>query len=187
MAPPATPPIPAASTSSASSGCSCGQSLAYLVLRVGLGLMLILIGVEKFKSPESPYSYSWTNWHDKTNDAGEVVAFGKWLNVAKPVFEYGGFNNTAVYGESTVNMFSHVFKGYALALPYAMILVGFFILIGFLNRISLFLGAGIWLSMALGQMTLIDNGTVQMLMNYTMYYVIALALVKYNRFGVTRY
>lgn len=187
MAPPANQPVPASSTSSVSTGCSCGQTLAYLMLRVSLAMMLILIGVEKFKSPESPYSYSWTNWHDKTNDAGEVVVPGKWLNVAKPVFEYGGFNNTAVYGEKTVNFFTHVFKGYALVLPYAMILVGFFILIGFLNRLSLFLGAGIWLSMALGQMTLIDNGTVQMLMNYVMFYVIALALVKYNRFAVTRF
>lgn len=188
MASPATPPIPAASTAPAvSTGCSCGQSLAYLVLRVGLAMLLILIGVEKFKSGEAPYSYSFANWHDKTNDAGEVVAYGKWVNVAKPVFEYGGFNNVAVYGEKTVNFFSHVFRAYALALPYAMVAVGLCILVGFLNRLSLFLGAAIWLSMALGQMTLVDNGTVQMLMNYTLYYVIALALVKYNRFGITRF
>ena len=74
-----------------------------------------------------------------------------------------------------------------MVLPPGVLRVGFFFVRGFLNRLSLFLGAGIWLSMALGQMTLVDNGTVQMLMNYVMFYVIALALVKYNRFGVTRF
>jgi hypothetical protein len=121
------------------------------------------------------------------NDAGEVVKEGKWLNVAKPVFEFGGFNNTEVYGEKGVNFLTYVFKFYALALPYAMIGVGFCILIGFLNRLSLFLGASIWLSLALGQMTLPDSPTVQMLMNFMLYYVVALALVRYNRFCVTRF
>ena len=178
------PPAPAASSSC---GCCSGQTLAYLILRVLLGMMLLLSGVEKFKSPASPYHYKWTYWHDKTNDAGEVVEFGKWRNVAKPVFDFGGFNNTAVYGEKTVNFFSHIFKAFAQVLPYAMIAIGICILIGFLNRISLFLGAGIWLSLALGQMTLPDNPTVWMLSNFTVFYVAALALVKYNRFAITRF
>jgi hypothetical protein len=65
--------------------------------------------------------------------------------------------------------------------------VGLFILIGFLNRLSLFLGGGIWLSLAIGQMTLPDNPTVWMLTTYTLFYVVALALAKYNRFAVTRF
>lgn len=170
-----------------SGGCACGQSLAYLLLRVGLGLMLILSGVEKFKSPQAPYSYHFDFWHDKKNDAGEITEFGKWRNVAKPVFEFGGFNNTKVYGENTVNAFSWMFRIYAQGLPYAMVGVGIFILIGFLNRIALFLGGGIWLSLALGQMTLPDNPTVMMLMNFTLLYVVALALAKYNRFCLTRF
>jgi len=149
--------------------------------------MLLLAGVEKFKSPQAPYSYSFANWHDKKNDKGEVVEYGKWLNVAKPVFEFGGFNNTEVFGKQGVNLISHLFRIYALALPYAMIGVGIFILIGFLNRLSLFLGGGIWLSLAMGQMTLPDNPTVWMLMTYTFFYAGALALVKYNRCGITRF
>jgi hypothetical protein len=187
MPPPPAPPAPVASSPSVTGGCCCGQSLAFLLLRVGLGIMLILAGVEKFKSPLPPYSYSSANWHDKKNDKGEVVEFGKWLNVAKPVFEFGGFNNTEVYGKQGVNALSHLFRYYALGLPYAMIGVGLFILLGFLNRLSLFLGGGIWLSLAMGQMTLPDNATVQMLMTYTLYYVVALALVKYNRFCITRF
>ena len=188
MASPTTPPVPAAPSSSASCGsCCCGQSLAYLLLRVGLGIMLMLAGAEKFKSPAPPYHYSFNYWHDTLNSEGQVEKAGKWVNVAKPVFEYGGFNNTAVYGEKTVNLFTHVFKTYALGLPYAMIAVGFLILIGFLNRLSLFLGGGIWLSLAMGQMTLPDNATVLMLMIYTFFYAVALALVKYNRWSLTRF
>lgn len=187
MAAPATPPPVAFTPSTVTGGCCCGASLAYLLLRVLLGCLLLLAGVEKFKSTAKPYTYAWTNWHDKKNDAGEVVEYGKWQNVAKPVFEFGGFNNTAVYGERGVNFLTHVFKGYALMLPYAMIGVGLFILIGFLNRLSLFLGGGIWLSLAVGQMTLPDNSTVQMLVTYTLYYAVALALVKFNRFAVTRF
>jgi hypothetical protein len=186
MPPAPTPPAPATPPPSVTGGCCCGQSLAYLLLRVGLGMMLLLIGVEKFKSPLPPYSYSFVNWHDKTNDQGEVVEYGKWLNVAKPVFELGGFNNPEVFGKQGVNVLSHVFRAYAIALPYAMIAVGFFILVGFLNRLSLFLGGAIWLSMAMGQMTLPDNPTVWMLMTYTMFYVVSLALVKYNRYCITR-
>jgi hypothetical protein len=80
-----------------------------------------------------------------------------------------------------------VFYLYAQGLPYAMIAIGLAILVGFLNRLSLLAGGAIWLSLAAGQMTLPDNPTVSMLVQYTMYYVIALALVKYNRFALTRF
>ncbi len=188
MASPTTTPVPAVPSSSASSGsCCCGPSLAYLLLRVALGVMLMLYGVEKFKSPAPPYNYSFSYWHDTLNSEGAVEKAGKWVNVAKPVFEYGGFNNTAVYGEKTVNFFTHVFKTYAIGLPYAMIAVGFFILIGFLNRISLLLGGGIWISLAMGQLTLIDSPTVSILMQFFLYHVVAIALVKYNRWSLTRF
>ena len=188
MASPTAPPVPAASSSSVTGGsCCCEKSLAYLLLRVGLGVLLLLYGVEKFKSPAAPYNYSFSYWHDTYNSEGKVEKWGKWVNVAKPVFEFGGFNNPAVYTEKGVNLLTHVFKTYARVLPYAMIAVGFFILIGFLNRISLLLGGGIWLSLAMGQMTLPDSPTVQLLMNFTLYYVVALALVKHNRWGVTRF
>ncbi len=186
MPPTPPPPVPTV-TSSGPIGFSCGQGLAYLLMRVMLGFLLIMAGADKFKSPAMPYDFKFSYWHDKTNEAGEVVEYGKWRNVAKPVFEFGGFNNTEVYGVRGVNFLTHVFKLYALALPYLMLGVGFFILIGFLNRLSLFLGGGIWLSLAVGQMTLPDNPTVWMLTTYTLFYVVALALAKYNRFAVTRY
>jgi hypothetical protein len=150
-----------------------------------------MAGLDKFKSSEAPYSYSWTNWYDEHNEAGEFVKNGKWVNISKPVYEFGGFNNPNLYpfglAERGANFASHCFKAYAYALPWAMIFVGFFIAIGFMNRISLLLGGGIWFSLAFGQMCLPDNQFVSLLMNYTFFYIIALALVKYNRFAVTRF
>jgi hypothetical protein len=156
-------------------------------MRVMLGMMLIMAGVDKFKSPAPPYHYKFEYWHDKYNEAGELVDYGKWRNVAKPVFEFGGFNNTEVYGVKGVNFLSHMFRLYAITLPYAMLGVGLCILVGFLNRLFLFLGGAIWMSLAIGQMTLPDNPTVWMLTTYTAFYVIALALAKHNRFALTRF
>ena len=43
------------------------------------------------------------------------------------------------------------------------------------------------MSLAAGQMLLPDNPTVFMLSQYTLMVVVALALVRYNRFAITRY
>ena len=186
--------------------CCSEKTLAYLVLRVLLGLMLLLAGVEKFKSSDSPYFYAMNNWHGEVDPkSGESIKDGRWLNVAKPVFEFGGLNNPEVFqfgtfldsktkdgavlkgGERISNMVSWVFFYYAKTLPYLMILSGVMILFGFLNRIGLFLGGGLWMSLAAGQMLLPDNPTVFMLSQYTLMVVVALALVRYNRFAITRY
>jgi hypothetical protein len=73
------------------------------------------------------------------------------------------------------------------ALPYLMIATGFFILIGFLNHVFLFVSACIWLSLAIGQAMLPDNPTAMMLFNYAFFSAIALALLKHNRWAVTRF
>ena len=181
-------PDSSTNTPKACTSCDCGPALAFLLARVLLGLMLLLAGVEKFKSPNSPYTYSRANWHDVTNEAGEVITPGRWMSVAKPVFEFGGFNNKAVWGEDEkiTKTFSYMFYGYAQVLPYAMIVVGLFILAGLFTRIALFIGGGIWMTMAAGQMTLPDNPTVFMLSVYTMFYVVALALTKHDFFSLGR-
>ena len=185
-----TPPAnqPSTTPAAVTGSCCSGSGLAYLLARVTLGLMLLLAGVEKFKSPAPPYTYSTAYWHDeKDPDTKEVTKWGRWMSVSKPVYEFGGFNNPAVFTPQGSNGLSWVFYLYAQGLPYAMIAVGLAILVGFLNRFSLLAGGAIWLSLAAGQMTLPDNPTVSMLVQYTMYYVIALALVKYNRFALTRF
>ena len=180
--------------------CCSEKTFAYLLLRLLLGLMLLLAGVEKFKSPDSPYSYSTLNWHNEKDASGEVVKLGRWLSVAKPVYEFAGFNNAAVFqvqnetlkkyvwsGEKISNFISQVFYYFAQTLPYTMILSGLMILLGLFNRIGLFLGGAIWISLAAGQMTLPDNPTVFMLSQYTLMYAVAIALVRYNRFAITRF
>lgn len=202
--------------------CCSEKTLAYLLLRLLLGTMLLLAGIEKFKSADSPYSYSPDNWHDlqerdadgkvKMDDSGRpiIVRPGRWLSVAAPIFNFGGFNNPEVFqyrfkdgsglldkklkdgsiitgGERISNLISWVFYAFAKYLPYLMILSGSLILFGFLNRIGLFLGGAIWFSLAAGQMILPDNPTVFLLSQYTLMVAVALALVKYNRFAITRF
>lgn len=186
MASPATPPAAAPSPSVSCGSCCSGQALAYLFLRVMLALILILAGIEKFKSSAIPYTYSRQNWHGIVQN-GEVVEGGRWLPIAKVVFEKSGLNNEDFFGPKVSKTVGWAFYRYMQVLPYAMIAVGFFILIGFLNRISLFLGACIWLSLAIGQAMLPDNPTAMMLFNYAFFNAAALAIVKYNRFAVTRF
>ncbi len=211
------PPSSSESKASECLPCCSEKTLAYLVMRLLLGTMLLLAGVEKFKSGDSPYFYSFKNWHDEVDKkTGEVIKPGRWLNVAKPIFEFGGLNNPEVFqfgtfldgktkekkladgsvvqaardikgGERISNAIGWVFLGYSKYLPYLMLISGAMILFGFLNRVGLFLGGGIWFSLAAGQMLLPDNPTVFMLSQYTLMSAVALALVKYNRFALTRF
>ncbi len=167
--------------------CDCGLALAYLLARLLLGMLLLTAGLDKFKSPTSPYKYSPTYWHDTVNDQGDVVQRGKWWSIASAVYTNGGFDNEEVFTPVGAKTMSHVFRYYALGLPYAMIATGLFILIGFWNRLFIFLGGLVWFSLAAGQMFLPDNPTVLMLSIYTMFHVVAIALAKYNRFALTRF
>jgi uncharacterized membrane protein YphA (DoxX/SURF4 family) len=197
--------------------CCSEKTLAYLLLRLLLGTMLLLAGIEKFKSGDAPYTYGTEFWHDlhEVDDKGRskkdangepvIIRPGRWLTVAKPIYEFGGFNNADVFqiktfldgkkkdgspikgGERISNFISRVFFYFAQTLPYLMILSGLMILFGFLNRVGLFLGGAIWFSLAAGQMILPDNPTVFMLSQYTLMVAVALALVKYNRFAITRF
>ena len=180
-----TPPVPAAS-SSVSCGCCSAQTLAYLFLRLMIAMILIFAGLEKFKSSTQPYTYSLRNYHGVIQD-GEVVEPGRWLPIVKVVFENSGLNNEAFFGEKLSRTIGWQFYFYGQVLPYAMLSIGICILLGFLNRISLVLGACIWLSLAAGQAMLPANETVIMLLNYAFFNAAALALVKYNRFAITRF
>lgn len=186
-----------------------GKTVAYLILRMLVGLMLLLLGLEKFKSGDAPYSYSRENWHGvyEKSPEGEIttVKSGRWLTVSQPVYEFGGFNNPEVFqfktfldktakdgsilkgGERISYLLSWVFYYYSQLLPYAMIISGFLILIGLFNRVALFTGGFIWISMAAGQMTLPDTATALMLAHYTLLVALAAALLKHNRFALTRF
>ena len=193
------------SSTSTSRPCCSEKTLAYLLLRLLLGTMLLLAGIEKFKSPDSPYNYKFSNWHNEVDPkTGEVIKLGRWWPIVKVVYESGGLNNAEVFqlgtfldskqkdgtilkgGEKISNFLSWTFFYYGQLLPYLMVASGAMILFGFLNRLGLFLGGAIWFSLASGQMLLPDNPTVMLLSQYTVMVAVALALVKYNRFAITR-
>jgi uncharacterized membrane protein YphA (DoxX/SURF4 family) len=181
------PPVPAASTTGAScGGCCSAQTLSYLFLRLMIAMILILAGLEKFKSSTPPYTYSMRNYHGVIEN-GEIVESGRWLPIVKVVFENSGLNNEAYFKPEVSDTISWAFYFYGQVLPYAMLALGVCILLGFLNRICLVLGACLWLSLAAGQMMLPDNPTALMLLNYAFFTIAALALVRYNRFAITRF
>lgn len=172
------------------------KAFAYLVMRLLLGLLLICAGAEKFKSPETPYFFDRRNWHGEKNPVTGLYEGGRWGSVAKPVFDYSGFNNVDNYpkflqkpgkeGHIGPNTVSRVFYYFAHLLPYLMIGSGILIFIGLFNRLALTLGGLIWMSLAVGQAMLPDNATVMMLSLYTLYHAVALALVRNNRYAITR-
>ncbi len=201
-----TPTPPPASSTGECRPCCSEKTLAYLILRLLVGVSLLLAGVEKFKSPDSPYNYKFAYWHNEVDPkTGEVIKLGRWWPVVKVVYESGGLNNADVFqfgefldskqkdgtvikgGEKISNFLGWSFYYYGQLLPYLMVISGAMILFGFLNRIGLFLGGAIWFSLAAGQMLLPDNYTVFLLSQYTLTVAVALALVKYNRFAITRF
>ena len=180
------PPVPAASSTIAPCGSCSAQTLSYLFLRLMISMSLILAGLEKFKSPTPPFTYSLRNWHGVVEN-GEIVESGRWLGIAKTIFENSGLNNEAYFGAEVSRTIGWSFYFYVQVLPYAMLALGVAIFLGFLNRISMVLGSCLWLSLAAGQMMLPDNATALMLLNYAFFTIVALALVRYNRFAITRF
>lgn len=151
-----------------------------------VAMILILAGLEKFKSKAQPYTYSMRNWHGVIED-GNIVEEGRWLTTVKVVFENSGLNNESFFGERLSRTIGWMFYFYGTVLPWAMLALGVAILLGLLNRISLFLAACLWFSLAAGQAMLPDNPTVLLLCNYAFFTIAALALVKHNRFAITRF
>lgn len=180
------PPVPAASSSVSSCGNCSAQTLSYLFLRLMIAMILIFAGLEKFKSPGAPYTYSTRNWHGVIEN-GEIVESGRWLKIASVIFENSGLNNEAYFGPTVSRTIGWQFYFYMQVLPYAMLALGVAILLGFLNRICMVLASCLWLSLAVGQMMLPDNPTALMLLNYAFFTIAALSLVRYNRFAVTRF
>lgn len=188
-----------------------GKTVAYLILRVLIATQLLLAGIDKFKSPEAPYNYSFSYWHDeKDPQTKEVTKAGRWLTVGKTIYEHGGFNNADLFqfghfldgkalnketgkveeikgGTRITNFLSWIFYYYSQGLPYLMLAAGGLILIGLFNRVGLLIGGFIWVSLAIGQGTLPDNQYISLLSNYALMVALAAATLKHNRFAITRF
>lgn len=194
--------------------CCSEKSFAYLLLRITLALLLITAGLEKFKAQgPNGWFFAKNNWHQVKNPDPALKddpknKNGRWWAIATVVFDNSGLNkvkptytdeqlaalkanneepDTAGFSKKFVYTASWSFYYFTHALPYAMIGAGLLILIGFLNRLALFAGGAVWLSLAVGQMMLPDNSTVFMLVSYVGLYALAISLVRYNRFALTRF
>ena len=71
-------------------------------------------------------------------------------------------------------------------LGFIMIATGVMILLGFLNRLALFIGGLVFVSLSVGMILLPDESQVVGLGFYVAMFVAALALVKHNRLAITR-
>jgi hypothetical protein len=72
-------------------------------------------------------------------------------------------------------------------LGFIMLALGFFILVGFLNRLSLFLGGLVFIGLSAGMMLLPDPHQTLDLGIYVALFAAALTLVRHNRLALTRW
>ncbi len=136
-------------------------TFAYLLLRLWLGLLLFTSGLAKFKvTGEQEYTFA---------------AFNGWISKVG-----------SLIWENTV-MTEWMVKGYMYALGPVMIIAGIMILLGVLNRIALFIGGAIFVSLSIGMMLLPDPGQTLDLGLHLAMFVAALCLVRYNRVAITKY
>ena len=136
-------------------------TFAYLLLRLWLGLLLLTSGVAKFKvRGEQTYN---------------LEAFNSWVTAV----------GTLIW-ENTF-MTEWMVKGYMYALGPAMIITGIMILLGILNRIALFVGGAIFVSLSIGMMLLPDPGQTLDLGLHLALFVGALCLVRFNRIAITKF
>ena len=136
-------------------------TFAYLLLRLWLGLLLVTSGLSKFKV-RGEQSYSIEALHGWVNAAGTLI----WENTF---------------------MTEWMVKGYMYALGPVMILAGIMILLGVLNRIALFIGGAIFVSLSVGMMLLPDQKETLYLGLHLALFVGALCLVRFNRVAITKY
>jgi hypothetical protein len=153
---------------------------AFLILRLFMGFRLALSGLEKM-------GYFVAKGAAKFEEALKLKL---WLGDS-------GFTEEFPYGNGTMANIAKVMtehttlpkwmiQGFLIPLPYLMLATGVLILIGLLNRIAWWLAGLIWFSLALGQMLLPDEGTVQQLGLYLLMCAVALVIVDHNRIRITR-
>ena len=136
-------------------------TFAYLLLRLWLGLLLVTSGLSKFKV-RGEQSYSIEALHGWVKGAGALI-----------------WDNTF--------MTEWMVKGYMYALGPVMIVTGIMILLGVLNRIALFIGGAIFVSLSIGMMLLPDQKETLYLGLHLALFVGALCLVRFNRVAITKY
>jgi hypothetical protein len=153
---------------------------AFIVLRLFMGFRLVLSGLEKMgyfvaKGTASPEeAFRLTQWFGPSGITSELpYGDGKMANIAKAMTDYTTLPKVMI-------------QAFLIPLPYVMLVTGFLILIGLLNRFAWWMAGLIWFSLALGQMLLPDEATVQHLGVYLLMCAVALIIIDHNRLRLTR-
>jgi thiosulfate dehydrogenase [quinone] large subunit len=141
--------------------CDYALTPAYWLLRIWLGLRLLASGLEKFKV-QGEIKYSLEAYKSFVDANANLIADQTFLPAP-------------------------LCKAFMFPLGFAMLVCGFFILVGFLNRLSLFVGGLIFVALSFGMMLLPDPHQTLDLGIYVVFFAAALALVRHNRLALTRW
>ena len=149
--------------------------MAYLVLRIFIGLRLVMSGLEKFKIDNTIIA--------QRGGLGRV----QWDELYR--FEHLQAKASKIIG--TVPKFGGIHEDlatyYVMALAPMMIGVGLALLIGFLNRLSLFAAGLIWISLSFGLMSIGEEEYVYRIGVYIALVALAFHYVKHNRLCLTKW
>ncbi len=168
---------------------------AFFVLRLWMGMRLVLTGAEKFgwlrkDAPGFLEGLKGEYWFGKSGLGAIIKGKGglseEDLEAFKP-FGDGAMGNIASVMTENSKLPEWSVKAFLIPLPYLMFFLGVFILLGFLNRLSWWLAALVWFSLAFGQMLLPDEQTIGYLTLYMLTCVLALILVNHNRLRITKW
>lgn len=134
-------------------------TMAFLSLRLWIGLRMLFAGLDKFKGSDG---YSMEYYKVKMDAIATTVT-----------------ENSFLPAWST--------KLYAMPLGFILVGVGVMVLVGFLNRLALFLAALTFVSLAFGLMVLPDDQESLFLGLHVAITAGALCLVRHNRLSITRW
>ncbi|MDO8539187.1 MAG: hypothetical protein Q7S40_02005 [Opitutaceae bacterium] len=134
----------------------CEYTAAFLLLRLFLGLRTLIEAIHKF---ESSGTYSTANYTKNMTRMAEGITGASFL----PLWAT---------------------KPYALVLGYVLAILGTALLLGVKTRTTLILSGLVYLSLSFGLMTVQESEGVAWLGMYVLMFVVALVLVRNDRFSV---
>lgn len=158
-----------------------GATLAFLLLRVWLGLRSLLTGLEKFAGIKTEQKPLLDEFGDPDISGAMVnvkvkeYGFEHYHGLPKPL--YDKFAEEPLMPVWMLNMYSGV-------LGYVLILLGALLFLGALPRITLFASGLLYASLTVGLILLNESGGVAWLATHVIMFVLALLLVRYNRYSV---
>jgi thiosulfate dehydrogenase [quinone] large subunit len=159
-----------------------GLTLGMLTLRIWLGFRAIQTGIEKFAGSKAnssvvdidgvPNSYGLTK-----DGADKFYSFSEYHGVPVPL--YDKFASEPLIPTWGLNLYDCI-------LGPALIILGFTVLLGIAQRISLFAMGLLYTSLTFGLILIKQDAGIAWLGVHIIMVVMALALAKHNRFAVMK-